>query len=624
MQLWCSISRKALLLCALLPVMVSAKASPSAKAPATSGVLCITQQAQMGSCQVPAAALAAGRKSFDEGMKLEKQGQSAAALQQMEDAADKVPQSIEFTTAREVIRQRLVFQHVQTGTDLTAQGHLVEAAAEYQTALSIDPDNIFAKERLTETMAPEPVAKRLPPQLIEDRGVLQVEPSAERHEFHLKGDSNDLLTRIAATYGMSVVLDENVKGRPIRFDLDATDFYTTMHVLGQMTKTFWTPLDRNQIYIAPESDQNHKLYDRMVYRTFSLPGMPAQEINDLISALKTILELKFVTAEPAEETLSVRGPQRSMEAVQQLVEEAGVGRPQLVLDVQILEVSGDFTRRLGLNASPQFTLHNIPPSALAGLLGAGSQDLLNQLLQSGVNSQAGMAALAALLAQQQGQQNSLFSQPLATFGGGATLFGLSLPSAGLNFSVSKSDVRSLTRSTLRAAQGDTASLHIGSRYPVLTSSYTANFGNLPVSGLFSSGVVSAPPPSVNFEDLGLVVKVKPYVQAGDEVTMEMELELKALGPVSLNGIPVISNRQYKGTIRLAEGEPALMTGMVTSSEQKGYNGVPFLGELPLLKELTSNSSREETDNEILVLVTPHVIREGNTNAGREVYLTPAR
>ncbi len=627
MRWWNPISRTAGLICALALVpgaLASAKPAASVgKPPATSTVTCFTPEAQLGNCTVLADSLKAGRKRFDEGVRLEKQGDSAAALEQMEAAADNVPESIEFTTAREIIRQRLVFQHVQKGTDLTASGKAMEAQAEFETALSIDPDNIFAKERLSEALPPADVPKREPPQIVEDRGLLQVDPSAGLHDFHLKGDSNDLLTRVAATYGMTVMFDESVKGRPIRFDVDAVDFYTAMQLIGQMSKTFWTPLDSKQIFIATESDQNHKLYDRLVYRTFYIPGLPAQEMNDVITTLKTILDVKFVNAEPQNQTLSVRAPQRSMEAVNQLIESATAARPQMVLDVQVIEVSGNFTRNLGLNASPQFTLYNIPAGALAGLLGSGSQDLLNQLLSAGINSAAGAAALAALLGQAQNAANSIFSQPLATFGGGTTLFGLSLPSTSLQFAVNKSDVKSLTRSTLRVSHGDTASLHIGSRYPVLTSSYSASFSNSPISGLFNNGTIRQPTPSFNFEDLGLVVKVKPYLHAGGDVTMEMELELKALGGQSFNGVPVISNRQYKGTIRLADGEPAVMTGIVTTSEQRGYHGVPVAGQLPLLRELTSGSTRDDTEDELLVIVTPHRVRDAHEEAGSEIYFSPA-
>src|SRR5436305_14911481 len=123
---------------------------------------------------------------------------------------------------------------------------------------------------------------------------------------------------------------------------------------------------------------------------------------------------------------------------------------------------------MGVHIPNQFNLFNIPAGALAALGGQNIQDLVNQLIASGGINQANNTAISALLAQLQGQQsqNSIFSQPLATFGGGKTLTGVSLDQLSAQLSLNESWVRTLDHASLRASQGTNATFRMGSRYPI--------------------------------------------------------------------------------------------------------------------------------------------------------------
>ena len=117
----------------------------------------------------------------------------------------------------------------------------------------------------------------------------------------------------------------------------------------------------------------------------------------------------------------VRAPRNILDAATRLLEGLGDSRPQVMLDVHVYEITNSLTRNMGLQIPNNFQLFNIPVGALAALGGQNIQGLINQLISSGGINQANSQALSGLLAQLQGQQNSIFSQPLATFGGGLTL-----------------------------------------------------------------------------------------------------------------------------------------------------------------------------------------------------------
>src|SRR3979490_2119194 len=144
-----------------------------------------------------------------------------------------------------------------------------------------------------------------------------------------------------------------------------------------------------------------------------------------MNSLRTLFEFKFASLNTASSTIRLRGPRAALEAATRFLGQLNSPRPEVMLDLKVFQVSHTYMRNIGIHVPNQFKLFNIPASALAALGGQNIQDPINQLIASGGINQAGNQTIAALLAQLQGQQNSIFSQPLATFAGGLTPMGLS-------------------------------------------------------------------------------------------------------------------------------------------------------------------------------------------------------
>jgi len=259
-------------------------------------------------------------------------------------------------------------------------------------------------------------------------------------------------------------------------------------------------------------------------------------------------------------------------------------------------------------------------SALAALGGQNIQDLINQLIASGGINQANTTAISALLAQLQGQQNSIFSQPLATFGGGKTLTGVSLDQLSAQLSLNEGWVKTLDQATLRASQGNDATFRMGSRFPILNASFAPVFNTSAISQVLQNGSFQAPFPSFNYEDLGLTIKAKPAINSDSNVSLQLEINLRSLAGQSFNGVPVIGNREYKGSINLQNGEPAVIAGQVSHSETRNLSGIPGLSQIPLLNNITATNDKQTEDDELLVVITPHITRRG-MGQSTEVYLS---
>jgi type II secretory pathway component GspD/PulD (secretin) len=335
--------------------------------------------------------------------------------------------------------------------------------------------------------------------------------------------------------------------------------------------------------------------------------------------MRLIFESHFVVPQPASNKIVVRGPQRMLDAATQFMQSLDETRPQVMLDVNVYEVSHTLTQNLGLHIPNQFQLFNIPAGALLALGGANIQDLINQLISGGGINQSTSQGVSALLAQLQSQQNSIFSQPLATFGGGLTLMGLSLDTAAFQASINESTVKSLEHSYLRTAQGDQATLHIGSRYPILNASFAPVFNTPAISNVIQNNSFQSAFPSFTYEDIGLTIKAKPAISGNLDVGLELEMQFRALGGMSLNGVPVITNREYKGSIGLKDGEPAVIAGSIAHSEQRSLSGIPGLGKIPGLNQVIASNNKQESDDELLIVITPHVLTEGKTRQS-EIWL----
>jgi general secretion pathway protein D len=599
---------------AILVLFSSAAWAQSVPQPANPGLdalkLC-AQQPTPATCAVSKRELKQGHRDFVRGLALQKAGKSAEAFDAFDAAAGVVPRNLEYATVREVVRQKLVYDHVQKGNSLLLADKEIAAAAEFRQALQLDPSNSFALQRLADAAALKPLPGPHEFQIVDDPGELRLEPLTDaRHDFHVRGDTRAVYEAIAKAFGVAPQFDESVVGRQLRFDLEDADFQTAMRLAGVMSKTSWTPVSAREFLVFAANAQNHAQFDRMSLRTFFVPdAASAQDLSEIVNVLRTVFEIRFVTPQSATSTLVVRGPRPMLDAATAFLAALDQSRPQVMLDFQVFQVSRSLALSFGLTLPLQWQTFNVTSSALALLQQPNIQDQINQLIANGSINQANTTAIAALLAQLQSQsQNSLLQKPFGTFGGGKTLMAVPFDPMSANFSRNESQVSSIQHMTLRASHGNPATMRIGERFPILNSTFAPIYNSPAISQVISNNSFIAPFPSFNYEDLGLLVKATPQIHGSADVRLELSVEVKALGTQTFNGVPVISNRAYTGTISIKDGEAGVIAGILDVEEQNALTGIPGLARLPLLGTITSSHTPQKTSTEMLILITPHLTR----------------
>jgi general secretion pathway protein D len=612
-----------------LAIAASAQQNPTSPPPAIPPVQTATcsnePKSNLPPCEITKKQHKAALEAYKRGLKLQQKGRLDEAFEDYKLAAKLDPTDAEFVSGREVARQQIVHDALERGNKALANNQSVIAMAEFRRALELDPDNDFVRQRVRDVLG----EVRLPSiQVMKEapgEGPISIMPDAGVHDFHVRGTTRDLLEQIARAYGMTAIMDDTIVSRPVRFDVQAVDFTTAMSAALRVTKAFYVPLSARQLLFVADSQQNRQAYERMSTRTFYVPDASTpQELNEIVNVLRIMFDVRFVAQQASNNTLVVRAPAQTVDAITQFLEGLGGGRPQVVFDIKAYEISQSLAKQVGVDIPSTLGVYNVPTEVQKLLGNQSVNDIINQLIASGAINQGNTTAIAALVAQFLGQSSSpLLNTTLILFGGGLTLNAIPIPPLTVHLNMDQSDVRNLEDVTLRAGHGTPAILKIGQRVPIINATYAPIYNSSAISKILGNQTYRAPFPSVQYEDLGVNVKATPTIRRGFDVAVDLEMQIRSLSAVVVNGVPVISNREYKGAISVKDGESIVVAGMLTETEQRTLKGIPGLNKVPVLNAVTSVYSPTNQTTELLIVMTPHIIRTPESNASNEIPMPPA-
>src|SRR6185369_1107712 len=550
------------------------------------------------------------KEEFKQGVKAKEKNHAAEAYDHFKRASTLDPHSTEYLTARELMRQYVAYDQIEKGNQALRAGMQIEAMAAFREALEFDPENMFARQRLLDSVPPLPQVVHS-----DENGdpfgpaaEIQLRPNPGIRTFKFRGNCRQILEQVAQAYGLTAVIDDSVKNQNVRIEIGDVDWATASTLMARMCKVFWVPLSAKQVLFVNDDDQNRRTMQRMSLRTFYIPNAAStQDLNDIANTLRVLFDIRYLTLQPSTNTVVIRASQPIVDAATDFLDALSTSRPQVLLDIKAFQISRSVAHQIGTDVPRSFTLFNVPTEAQKLLGNQSIQDIINQLISSGQINQASSEAIAALIAQGLAGQGSIFSQPLLFFGGGITLSALTYSPLTFHLNYNSSDFRNLEHVTLRAAHGDPATFLIGTRYPIINATFAPIFASSGVNRVIANRTFVPPIPSVNYEDLGIILKTTPQIREND-VRLDLDMEIRSLGTTLLNGIPIINNRQYKGVISAQDGESIVIGGILTSTEQNNLTGIPLLSQIPGLKYAFSTESKSQEDDELLLVVTPHIQR----------------
>ncbi|MEO5923334.1 MAG: type II and III secretion system protein [Bryobacteraceae bacterium] len=466
---------------------------------------------------------------------------------------------------------------LQAARRAEAAGDTLNAFFLYGQAAAAEPGNAFLAmqgralgERLAQTAAtsngldpardPETrMANRIateeisPTDAIESAMALappRLQPSTDRKPFDLRGTARLIIEAVTSAYGIRTSFEPDFQSSAtVTFRTGELSRDEAFRALEATTNTFFVPIRDNTVLVFPDTTDKRNTNAPVMAVAIPIPQrMSVQEAQELASGVQQIMELRHIAVDAGRHVIFMRDQEYKVIAARRLISDMSRYRTQVAVEVELLSVAKSSSLDIGLSLQNVASIINFSsPSTLANLAHIGT-----------------------------------------------SWFGLGLANAGAFATLSRSSTQSSLLSRMTTLDGQQAQLHIGDRYPVITG--LSGFGDTSV-------------PIVQFQDLGLNLQITPSVHADGEITLTIEADYNVLGGSSNNGIPIISQRKFTGTVRSRADEWTVIAGLAVTQTSNTSNGIAGLSDIPAVGRIFRKDTKIDDSSQILIILKPRILSE---------------
>jgi general secretion pathway protein D len=438
--------------------------------------------------------------------------------------------------------------------------------AHVQTA-DISQDIAIAK---AEKQNPAPPIERISTAEWEQDPKLQPPPqvlaSNLKADFNLHGPAKTVLEQVATVYGVKTIIDPDLRStEPIHFELTQADFRTAMQAVTVATGTFVFAASPHIVYFAPDTEAKREQLEPTILLTFHLPdALSEKDLIEAANVVRNLLQLKAVGWDSQNRMVVIRDRITRARIARSVLQALLLPRAQVEVEVKFLTVDTDKKYTYGAQLQTSF------PAYFLGHIG-------------------GFTSVYPSI-----------SSTLLLLGGGGSLFGLGLADATFLAQYSNAYAQTIYDATVAVGDRQTANFHVGDKYPIAQTLYTG----------YTQGEASIynPTPQITLVDLGLVLKITPYVNGDGDIALDLEAEYNALGTQVVDSIPSIADRVFKGTVNLREGQEAILAGLDSNTISFNRTGLFGIMQIPGLNEILTQTTRERQTSQTLIVVKPTITR----------------
>jgi general secretion pathway protein D len=497
------------------------------------------------------------------------------------------PKNPEYRIALQRAMGSAAQDYAERGRIAEVRGQLEDALRNYRRASEYDPQSgpLAAKvselDRKLRALAEQAQPKSTIQQLRE--AARQATPALFRLNEVLpalnftNAAPRDILTTIGKMAGINVQFDQayNDQGRPYSMEMEGVTLEQALNAVTQANQLFYKVTNQRTILVANDTQQKHAQYDDQVIKVLRLSHADATEVTAMLQQMIRITGgtavVQFaVTANKTQNSITVRAPLNVAQIIEKVVDIVDTPRAEVVIEVEILEVRKSRLKQYGLDLG-NYTI---------GAVYSPESDPRNG---SALNPPA-------------------FNLNTPFRGINRGDFYLAVPSAAIRFLESDSQTKLLAKTQLRGSEGQKLTLNLGEDVPVPSTVFT------PIA---QGGANVSPLSSFNYRTVGIVLEATPRVTYEDEVMIDMNVENSTRAPdVNVGGtnLPSFSTRKVTGQLRLRDGEPNLLAGLLQENDRRSLTGFPGILHLPVIKQLFSSNDETIEQTDIIMLMTPRIIR----------------
>ena len=534
------------------------------------------------------------KQLYEQGRRAEVQTDYDGALQLYEQAQIEDPRDNRYQLSVRRMRFVAAQAHVDAGRRLRDdEGLLDEAMAHFQRAIEIDPSLTVASQQYQRTLEMIKQRRDGPQSKKEDdlnASALELDRESRRElvesmrppavlrplstqpiDITMSQQLKVVYETIGKLAGINVLFDPDFSDKRVDISIQDATLTEALDYTALITQTYWKPITHNAIFITNDTTAKRRDFEEKIVKTIYLNNVATpQELQEIVTAIRGLTDIRRMFPVTSMNALVVRGSRSELALVDKLVNDIDKARPEVVIDVLVLEVSRSRSRELGLRPVVPGTTPVV----------------------SGINAPATFTG---------GTEGAV---PLSQLGGVSIGdWSTTLPGAQLTALFSSSDSNLLQSPRIRATDNRQASLRIGERIPIATGSFQPGIGGVGANALVNT--------QFNFEEVGVNIDILPKVHNDREISMHLSIEVSNVRAFQdLGGIqqPIISQKTIEHDIRLEEGEASILGGLNQESVFTTKSGIPFLAEIPIIGRLFSVKKVDTARNEILIVVIPHIVR----------------
>ncbi len=549
-----------------------------------------------------------------------RRGQQAANAQQFDEAVEYYRQALqgapdkpEYKIALERAMQTAATFHVARGRAFEAEGRGDEALREYRKAMEYDPSNRSVAARAgeldrelrdrLEASRPRPAIEAMREQARRNSQEPVLNPTS-KEPLNLRFSNTslrDLLNFIGSSTGINVTYDRDFQDRSVTVQLEGVTLNEALQQVMLSNQIFYKVLNERTIIIATDNTAKRQQYEEQVIKTFFISHADAVELAQLVNTVILAPQMAIqprIAPNKTADTLTVRAAAPVMEIIEQVIKINDKPRAEVIVDVQILEVSRERAKRFGLNLT-DYALGGIfsPEQAPGGSTtstGTGG---------TGTTTTSGSATAPSNVG-----SPPVFNANTISTGISAADFYLAVPAAIVRFLESDSQTKTVAKPQLRGTEGQKVTLNLGEEVPVPSTTFTP---------LAQGGANANPLTSFTYRPIGVIVEMTPRVTYEGDIVMDLTLENSARGQdsnIAGQALPAFASRKVTTRLRLRDGESNLLAGLLREDERRSLRGFPGIMRLPLLQQLFADNDSNIRQTDIVMLLTPRIVRSHQLTA----------
>jgi general secretion pathway protein D len=511
-------------------------------------------------------------RAFRSGQRAETAQDYDRAVVEYTNAARQRPNDANARAALDRVRLRAAQDHFSRGRRLAADERYEDAVIEFQLASELNPTDAQAQKELKD--ARQALRTRL---AVSRDGRTELQSVIERNRnlpapgmelpagvklpdsmtFGSAASSRTIFSALARFADVNLVFDPGFRDSPLSIDLRNTTLEDALTALTNSTQTFYRVTAPRTITIIPDTLAKRREYEEAIVQVFHLSNADIKEVTDL---LRIVIDIRSISPMTATNSLAIKDTPERIAAAGRLITAIDKARPEVVIDVELLEVDRTRLREYGLQiASPGSS--GISGSADVNRAGLTLQNLRNltqaDVLMSGI------------------------------------------PGVYYRLLKNDSNTRTLANPQLRTSEGLAAQARFGERVPIPVTTFA------PIA---TGGINQQPITSFVYENIGVNIDITPRTHHNDDVSLSLKISLSNISGEGFGGLPTFGNREINTTIRLKDGETNMLAGLIRDDERVVLAGVPGLSDLPLIGRLFANNRTQTQQTDILLTLTPHIVR----------------